>query len=101
MGALKLFYYFHLFYQAHSNLNTFDEPRFFVIPTESTDGIDNLINFLQGLPVHEPVEFLEVGFDGCVVEAAGFVIGIEQCLQDALRVVGIAWLTGWPEGCGG
>ena len=60
-----------------------------MIPAESTNSIDDLINFLQRLCVHEPVEFLKVGFDGCVIEAAGFVIGIEQHLQDALGIDGI------------
>ena len=44
------------------------------------------------------VEFLKVGFDGCVVEAAGFVIGIEQNFQDALGIVGIVWLLGGQMG---
>ena len=65
-----------------------------MIPTEGTNSEDNLIDFLQRLPVHEPVEFLKVSFDGCVVEATGFVIGIKQHLQDALRIVGIVWLQG-------
>ena len=65
-----------------------------MIPTEGTDGIDNLVDLLQRLAIHEPVEFLEVGFDGCVIEAAGFVIGIEQDIKDTLRIVGVVWLQG-------
>ena len=34
-----------------------------MIPAEGTDGVDDLIDFLQRLAVHEPVEILEVGFD--------------------------------------
>ena len=55
-----------------------------MIPAEGTDSVDDLVYFLQGFSVHEPVAFLEVGFDCCVIEAAGFVIGVEQNLQDAL-----------------
>ena len=55
-----------------------------MIPAEGTDGVDDLVDLLQGLTVHEPVEFLKVGFDGCVNEATGFAIGIEQRLQNAL-----------------
>ena len=63
-----------------------------MVPTQDTDSVDDLIDLLQRSSIHEPVEFLEVGFDGCVIEAAGFVIGIEQHLQDALGIVGIVWL---------
>ena len=63
-----------------------------MIPAKGTDGIDDFIDFLQRFPVHEPVEFLKVGFDGCVIKTTGFVIGIEQHLQDALGIVGIVWL---------
>ena len=83
-----------LFCQTHSNLNALNKPRLFVIPAEGTDSVDDFINFLQRLTVHESVEFLEVGFDDCVIEAAGLVIGIEQHLQDALGIVGIVWLLG-------
>ena len=72
-----------------------------MIPAEGTDGVDNLIDLLQGLSIHEPVEFFKVGFDGCVIEAAGFIIGIEQHLQDALRIVGIIWLLGGQMGLDG
>lgn len=34
------------------------------------------------LSFHESVEFLEVDFDGYIIESAGFVIGIEQHLQN-------------------
>ena len=83
VNVILLFIYF--FAQLITNPNTFNESRLFVIPAEGTDGVDDLIDFLQWLSVHEPVEFLKVGFDGCVIEAAGFVIGIEQHLQDALK----------------
>ena len=63
-----------------------------MIPTEGTNSEDNLIDFLQRFPVHELVEFLKVGFDGCVIEAAGFIIGIEQHIQNALGIVRIVWL---------
>ena len=59
-----------------------------MIPAEGTDGIDDLIDLFQGLAAHEVVKLLEVGFDGCVVEAAGFVIGIEQHLQDLSALSG-------------
>ena len=72
-----------------------------MIPTEGTDGIDDLIDLLQWLAIHEPVKFLEVGFDGCVIEAAGFVISIEQHLQDALGIVGIVWLLDGQMGLEG
>ena len=62
----------HISCQTHSNLNSFNEPCFLMIPTERTDGIDDFVNLLQWFSVHEPVEFLKVGFDGCVIEAAGF-----------------------------
>ena len=55
-----------------------------MIPAEGADRIDNLIDFLQRLAVHEPVEFLKVGFDGCVVHAGGVVIGIVQQVQEVL-----------------
>ena len=54
-----------------------------MISAEGADGVDNLVDILQCFPVHKLVEFLDVGFDGCVVETAGFVIGIEQRLQGA------------------
>ena len=63
-----------------------------MISAEGADGIDDLIDLFQRFAVHDLVEFLEVGFDGCVVEAAGFVIGIEQHLQDALGSVREVWL---------
>ena len=69
-----------------------------MISAEGADGVDNLIDLLQRFSVHEAVEFLEVGFDGCVIETAGFVIGIEQNLQDALGIVGIVWLLGGQMG---
>ena len=72
-----------------------------MIPAQGTNGIDDLIDFLQGPTIHETVEFLEVGFDGCVIEAVGFVIGIEQHLQDALRIVRIVWLLGGQMGLEG
>ena len=72
-----------------------------MIPAEGTDGIDDLIDLLQGFSVHALVEFLEVGFDGCVIEAVGFVIGIEQHLQDTLRIVGIVLLLGSQVGLEG
>ena len=74
--------------------NAFDESRLFVISAECTDSVDDLIDLLQGLTVHEPVEFLEVGFDGFIIETTGFVIGIEQHLQDAVCIIGIVWLQG-------
>ena len=49
----------------NSHLNAFNESRLFVIPAEGTDSVDDLVDFLQCFTVHEPVEFLEVGFDGC------------------------------------
>ena len=86
--------------QAYSDLHTLEKPRHFVIPAEGTDSIDNLIDFLQGLSVHNPVEFLEVGFDGCVIEATRFGAGIEQHLQKALgNQASLA--TGWPDEFGG
>ena len=80
--------------QADANLYPLNESCLFMIPAEGTDGIDNIVDFLQGLSVHELIELLEVSFDGCVIEAAGFVIGIEQHLQDALSIVRIVWLLG-------
>ena len=77
-----------------SDFDPLNKPCLLVIPAEGTDGIDNIVDFLQVLSVHELIELLEVGFDGCVIEAAGFVIGIEQHLQDALGIVGTAWLLG-------
>ena len=41
--------------------------RLFVIPADSADSVDNLVDLLQWLSVHDLVEFLEVGFDGCVI----------------------------------
>ena len=58
-----------LLFHIHSNLNPFDESRLFVIPAEGTDSIDDLIDLLQRFPMHESVEFIEVGFDGCVIDA--------------------------------
>ena len=72
-----------------------------MIPAEGTYSIDDLVDLLQGLSIHKPVEFLEVGFDGCVIEAGGFVIGIEQHLQDAQGIVGIVWLLGGQMGLKG
>ena len=46
--------------QTHSNFNTFNKSRLLMVPAEGTDGIDDLIDFLQGFAVHDPVEFLEV-----------------------------------------
>ena len=63
-----------------TDLNTFNESRLFVIPAEGTDGIDDFVDFLQGFAVHEVVEFFKVGFDGCIIEAATLIIGIEQHL---------------------
>ena len=87
--------------QAQPDFNPLNEARLFVIPAESADGVDYLVDFLQGFVIHKPVEFFEVGFDGCIIEAAGFVIGIEQHLQDALGVVGIVWLLSGQLGLEG
>ena len=51
-----------------------------MIPEEGTDGVDDLVDLLQGHTVHEPVEFFKVVFDSYVIEDARFVIGIEQHL---------------------
>ena len=51
-----------------------------MIPAEGADGIDDLIDLFQRFVIHKPVEFLEVGFNDCIIEATGFVIGIEQHL---------------------
>ena len=69
-----------------------------MVPAEVTDSVDNLIHLLQKFSVYEAVEFLEVGFDGCVNEATRFVIGIEQHLQDTFRIVGIVCLLGDEKG---
>ena len=57
----------HFLCQTHSNLNAFNESHLFVVSAEGTDSVDDLINFLQWFSVHEPVDPLEVGFDGYVV----------------------------------
>ena len=57
----------------HSDFNTLNESHLFVIPAEGTDGIDDLVDFLQGLSIHKPLEFFEVSFDSCVIDAARFV----------------------------
>ena len=72
-----------------------------MIPAEGTDDIDNLIDFLQRFAIHAPVELLKVGFDGYVIEAAGFIIGIEQHLHDSLGVVWIVYLLGDQMGLEG
>ena len=64
-----------------------------MISAEDTYSVDDLVDFLQRLSVHKSVEFLEAGFDGCVIETTEFVIGIRQYFQDVLRTVGIAWST--------
>lgn len=71
-----------------------------MISAESTDGVNDLKNLFQRFFIHESVEFLEVGFVGCIIEVAGCVIGIEQHLKDALRIVGIVWLLGGQGGGG-
>lgn len=48
-----------------------------MIPAEGADSVDDFLDFLQELTVHVSIEFLKVGFDSCVIEAAGLVIGIE------------------------
>ena len=93
--------YIQFFCQIYSNLYTLKEPRLFVIPAEGTDGVNDLIDVFQRLAIHKPVEFFEVGFDGCVIEAAGFVIGIEQHLQDTLGIIGIVWLLSGQLGLKG
>ena len=96
-----IFREFSVVFQTHTNLNTFNKPCLFVIPTEGTDSVDDLIDLLQRLSVHEPVEFFEVGLDGCVIEAAGFVIGIEQHLQGGSRHCRDGLAAGLPDGFGG
>lgn len=63
-----------------------------MIPTKGTDSVDDFIDFLQRLAIHELVEFLKVGLDDCIIEAV-----------DSLQVsngtswtlcVGKAWLLG-------
>ena len=51
----------------HFTLNAFDKSRLFVIATQTINRIDDLSDFLQGLVVHDSVELLKFGFDGCVV----------------------------------
>ena len=46
-------------YQTHSNLDAFNKSCLLVIPTKGTDGVDNLIDFLQRLIVHKLAEFPE------------------------------------------
>ena len=87
--------------QANTNLDALNESCLLVIPAEGTDGVDDLIDFLKRFAIYEPVAFLEVSFDGCVIKTAGFVIGIEEHLQDVLRVVGIVWLLLGQDGFGG
>ena len=65
----KLRNVFHLPVQLHSDLDTLNKSRLIMISAESTNSIDNLIDLLQRLLVHELVEPLEIGFDGCVVHA--------------------------------
>ena len=60
-----------------------------MIPADGIDGIDDLVDLFRGLAVHKPVEFREVGFDGCVVEAARFVIRIVLPRQDVLGIVSL------------
>ena len=55
--------------QAETNLDSLDESRFFMIPAEGADCVDALVDFIQRLSVHKPVEFLKIGFDGCVIDA--------------------------------
>ena len=57
--------------QADANLNALNKSRLFVVPAESTDGVDDLVDLLQRFPVHELVALLKVGFDGCVIHAGG------------------------------
>ena len=45
-----------------------------MIPAEATAGADDLVEFLQGFRVHEPVERLKVDFEGCVIETIGFIM---------------------------
>ena len=59
-----------LFCKVHTNLNTFKKSRLFVIPAEDTGGIDELIDFQQGLTVHKLTEFLEA-IDFVTVALAG------------------------------
>ena len=48
-------------------LNYLHKSCLFVIPTEGTDGEDELVDFLQRFAVHEPVEFFDVNVDGFVI----------------------------------
>ena len=80
--------------QMGPDLNPLHKSSLFMIPTQGTNHIDDLIHLLQGLAVHALVKFLEVGFDLLVLEAAILVVGIVQHLQDALGIVGVVWLQG-------
>ena len=70
--------------QADANLYPLNESCLFMISAKGTDSIDDLIDFLQWLAVHELVEPLEVGFDFLVIHAGGGVVGIVQQVQDVL-----------------
>ena len=78
--------------QMDPDLNSLHKTCFFVIPTQGTNRIDDLIHLLQGFAVHMLIEFPKVCLDLLVLEAAIFVISIVQHLQDALGVIGVLGL---------
>ena len=55
-------------------LNPLHKTCLFVISTQGTDRIDDLVHLLQGLTIHALVEFLKVGFDLLVFEAASLLL---------------------------
>ena len=48
--------------QSNTYLNTVDKAGLLMIPAESTDGIDDLVQFCQRNPIQKTIQFMEILF---------------------------------------
>ena len=63
-----------------------------MLPTESTDRVDDFIHILQGYAVHQLVKLVETRFDLLVVVWAVFIMALIEHPQNGIRIPAIWWV---------
>ena len=64
--------------QSNTYLNTMDKAGLLMIPAESTDRIDNPVQFCQRYPIQKTVQFMEIPFDLPVAPLQVFIAFIQE-----------------------
>lgn len=78
---------FHNFLsQSDAHLNTVDKTGLLMIPAESTDGIDNPIQFCQRHAIQKTVQFMEILFDLPAAAPLQIFIAFIQERQNRLTI---------------